>query len=69
VRAMKYVVCKLIEADSVQEAMRKERKTPVHECYLKDGEEPKGYERTDVVGFAAPSEVDEVYEMRRKNRK
>jgi hypothetical protein len=37
---MKYILRKFIDADSVQDAVRKDRKTPVHDCYLKDGEAP-----------------------------
>ena len=62
---MKYILRKFVEAETVQDAIRLDRRTPVHDCYLKAGEQPSadmGY----AIGFQTPRDSDVPYEMRRK---
>jgi hypothetical protein len=63
---MKYILRKFIDADSVQDAVRKDRKTPVHDCYLKDGEAPSDGGAASAIGFSLPAGPDELHEMRRR---
>jgi hypothetical protein len=37
---MRFVIRKYIDATTVKEAIDKEPETPIHDCYLKEGEEP-----------------------------
>jgi hypothetical protein len=39
---MRYILRKFVEAATVEEALAKDASTPVHDAYLKEGEEPKG---------------------------
>jgi hypothetical protein len=61
---MKYIIRKFVEAGTVQEAIRKDRKTPVHDCYLKEGESQSHLE--SAIGFSLPAAPDDCYELRRK---
>ena len=67
---MRYILRKFVEAETVEEALQKEPKTPVHDAYLKEGEEPKGGgERCSAIGFALPPEDGLMpLEMSRKKR-
>ena len=48
---MKYIIRKYVNANSAKDALKLDRKTPVHDLYLKDGEEPKEPSKTFAVGF------------------
>lgn len=64
---MKYILRKYVDAESAKEALALDRKTPVHDLYLKDGEEPKVQSFTHAVGFHAPIPDDSVpYELRKR---
>ena len=52
---MRYILRKFVEAETVAAAVAKDATTPVHDAYLKDGEEPKrGDGLTSAVGFSIP---------------
>jgi hypothetical protein len=54
-----------VEADTVQEALRMDRKTPVHECRIAD--EDEGFDsKSSLIGFDAPADDDAPYEMRKR---
>lgn len=63
---MKYIIRKFVDAETVQDAIRLDRKTPVHDCYLKDGEQPEGGMNTSLIGFQAHTESEVPYELRRR---
>jgi hypothetical protein len=68
---MRYIIRKFVDAKTVQEAMSKEQNTPVHDCYLKDGEQPKSEnEGCSAIGFQIPIDdywrSDEVIAGRKK---
>jgi hypothetical protein len=49
---MRFIVRKFVDADTAKEALDKEASVPVHDIYLKDGEEPKrDNSPKDCVGF------------------
>ncbi len=31
-----FIIRKLVSADTIQEALKKEKKTPIHDCYLEE---------------------------------
>ncbi len=68
---MRFILRKYVDAENAKEALSKDRKTPVHDVYLKDGEEPKRNDSPkDQIGFVHPEEptmgfVDEPY-LRKK---
>jgi hypothetical protein len=52
---VRYILRKFVEAGTVEEALSKDSSTPVHDAYLKEGEEPKGNTLfTHAIGFSAP---------------
>lgn len=55
---MRYIIRKFIDADTVEQALVKEKKTPVHDAYLKEGQEPDGRdgEGCSAIGFYVPAE-------------
>jgi hypothetical protein len=53
---MRFILRKYVDADSAREALEKDATTPVHDCYLKEGEEPKR-ELKDAVGFVHNVEI------------
>lgn len=56
---MRYIIRKFVDAATVSEALRKEPETPVHDVYLKEGEEPhKGDSYVNAVGFYCQPESD-----------
>ena len=63
---MRYVVRKFIDAKSVQEAIRLDRKTPVHDCYLKDGEQTAESSQVSAIGFQMPMEDGVPTELRKR---
>lgn len=63
---MKYILRKYVNAETAEEALALDTKTPVHDLYLKDGEEPKQPLTTHAVGFMAPLEDGVPYELRNK---
>jgi hypothetical protein len=63
---MKYIIRKFVDASTVQEAIRMDRKTPVHDCYLKEGEEMHEQSSTSAIGFHAEPESDTPCELRRR---
>lgn len=64
---MKYILRKYVNADSAKEALALDRKTPVHDLYLKDGEEPKERAFTHAVGFhVAPADESVPYEYQKR---
>lgn len=56
---MRYILRKYVEANSAAEALKLDRKTPIHDLYLKDGEEPKTPTRTDAIGFMVVQQNEE----------
>jgi len=56
---VKYIIRKYVEASSAAEALKLDRKTPVHDLYLKEGEEPRGSKVTLAAGFIVPLEAEE----------
>lgn len=60
---MKYILRKYVEAANAKEALKLDRKTPVHDLYLKDGEEPKRDITTHAVGFTVYPEDGIPYEF------
>lgn len=53
---MKFILRKYVEANSPAEALKLDRKTPVHDVYLREGEEPKTGAPRDLIGFRFPEE-------------
>lgn len=54
---MRYIIRKFVDAQTVAEAISKEPQTPIHDAYLKEGEEPNesgGY--CSAVGFGVPTD-------------
>jgi hypothetical protein len=62
---MRFIVRKYIDADNAKEALDKEPSVPVHDIYLKDGEEPPRKEVT-AIGFRLLEPNPETYEMKEK---
>jgi hypothetical protein len=52
---VKYIIKKFVTADTVAEALAKEPSVPVHDIYLKEGEEPSKQEPS-LIGFTHPEE-------------
>lgn len=51
---MKYILRKFVEAETVAAALLKDSSTPVHDAYLKEGEEPKHPDGSvAAIGFRA----------------
>lgn len=48
---MRYILRKYVDAPTAKQALKLDRKTPVHDVYLKDGEEPRKDIQTQAVGF------------------
>lgn len=49
---MRFILRKYVDAENAKEALSLDEKTPVHDVYLKDGEEPKKPESMkDLIGF------------------
>lgn len=49
---MRFILRKFVDANGAAEALAMDSKTPVHDVYLKEGEEPKrSTEIKDVIGF------------------
>ncbi len=71
---MRFILRKYVDAANAREALSKDRKTPVHDVYLKDGEEPKRNEQPkDLIGFALDTETpigpyDDEPTLRKKGR-
>jgi hypothetical protein len=67
---MRFILRKFVDADTAGEALKMDRKTPVHDCYLKEGEEPdKSAQPKDLIGFLAETEPDwRSDEIRAKKR-
>lgn len=71
---MRYILRKFIDADSVSEAIAKAEATPLHDVYLREGEEPKRSEGSSchAIGFSSPLSdtwrSDEVIGSDRKKR-
>jgi hypothetical protein len=65
---MRYIVRKFIDASTVQEAIAKESETPIHDVYLKEGEEPKPRpsDTCSAVGFYLPAYEDPAIPSDRK---
>jgi hypothetical protein len=65
---MRYILRKFVEAATVAEALAKDASTPVHDAYLKEGEEPKGgggSSFVSAIGFAL-SPCDDGPTLRKK---
>ena len=49
---MRFILRKFVDADSAKQALALDKTTPVHDCYLKNGEEPvRGAVGKDCIGF------------------
>jgi hypothetical protein len=49
---VRFILRKYVDADDAREALALDEKTPVHDVYLKDGEEPKRDNAVkDCIGF------------------
>lgn len=57
---MRYILRKFIDADSVAEAIAKAELTPIHDVYLREGEEPKRGDLSSchAIGFSSPPVSD-----------
>ena len=67
---MRFILKKFVDADTAAEAIAKDAKTPVHDCYLKDGEEPKRDNAPkDLIGFRHPEEPSYGFSDEPINRK
>lgn len=53
---MRFILRKYVDAENAKEALAKDRKTPVQDVYLKEGEEPKRDAARDLIGFVHPEE-------------
>jgi hypothetical protein len=54
---VRYILRKFVDANTVLEAIAKEPTTPIHDVYLKEGEEPKSAAGgCSAVGFSAPTD-------------
>lgn len=55
---MRFILRKYVDADNAAEALTLDAKTPVHDVYLKDGEEPRRPtgDSAHAVGFWHPEE-------------
>lgn len=65
---MRFILRKYVDAENASEALSLDSNTPVHDVYLKDGEEPKlrRTEVRDLIGFYLPPPQDEIYEAKKK---
>lgn len=61
---MRFILRKYVDADNAQEALNQDKATPVHDVYLKDGEEPKRPSggTCNAVGFLHPNEPQYGYD-------
>lgn len=60
---MRFILRKYVDADNASEALALDVKTPVHDVYLKEGEEPKRDTTVkDLIGFTHPEEPCMGYE-------
>jgi hypothetical protein len=69
---MRYILRKFVEAPDVAAALAMDSHTPVHDAYLKEGEEPKRVDQlSPAIGFMAQLDDawrrDEVFGARKKN--
>lgn len=49
---MRFILRKYVDAENAIAALKMDKKTPVHDVYLKEGEEPKRSEaKKDLIGF------------------
>lgn len=60
---MRFILRKYVDADNAKDALKLDRKTPVHDVYLKDGEEPKRKDggSCSAIGFIHPEEPSYGY--------
>ena len=65
---MRFILRKYVDAGNASEALAMDSSTPVHDVYLKDGEEPKRASEPprDLIGFYAPPVQDLIYEAKKK---
>lgn len=49
---MKYIIRKYVTAKDAESALKLDKDTPVHDLYLKDGQEPDDDKVTNAIGFA-----------------
>jgi hypothetical protein len=54
---MRFILRKYVDAENAADALKQDKKTPVHDVYLKDGEEPRRVLTERVVGFWQDTEV------------
>lgn len=55
---MRFILRKYVDADNAHDALSLDEKTPVHDVYLKDGEEPKRNDAPrDLIGFRHPEDA------------
>lgn len=55
-----YVIKKYIKAESVAAAIRKDKQTPVHDCWIDDDWRKNNTDRlADAIGFLRPSKDEE----------
>jgi hypothetical protein len=49
---VRFILRKFVEADTAKQALALDRATPVHDVYLREGEEPKSdAPPKDLIGF------------------
>ena len=65
---MRFILRKYVDAGNASEALALDSATPVHDVYLKDGEEPKRTSEPprDLIGFYAPPTQDLIYEAKKR---
>lgn len=53
---MRYILRKFVDADTVEQAVALDKNCPVHDAYLKEGEQPKEPPSSvSAVGFSVPN--------------
>lgn len=64
---MRFIIRKYVDAENASQALALDTSTPVHDVYLKDGEEPKRNEAPkDLIGFYLPPAQEEIYEAKKR---
>lgn len=64
---MRFILRKYVDAQNAAEALAMDVGTPVHDIYLKEGEEPKRNEAIRLIGFYLPAGSEKEIEERKKN--
>lgn len=63
---MRYILRKFVDAPNAAEAIRMDRKTPAHDCYMREPEQSPNQELPPAIGFEMRELGGVPLEMRRK---